>query len=50
MSPDMGDDLDGERTITMELLDLRPGGMLTVRLITGAGQTRGTVRVTGYSP
>ncbi|MCO5399560.1 flagellar brake protein [Ralstonia soli] len=48
--PDMGDDLDGERTIAMELLGLRPGGMLTVRLTAGAGQTKGAARVMGYSP
>lgn len=48
--PDMGDDPEGERTIAMELLGLRPGGMLTVRLTAGAGQTKGTARVMGYSP
>nr|WP_311526733.1 flagellar brake protein [uncultured Ralstonia sp.] len=50
MFPDMGDDPDGERTIAMELLGLRPGGMLTVRLTAGAGQTKGAARVIGYSP
>jgi len=50
MFPDMGDDPDGERTIAMELLGLRPGGMLTVRLTAGAGQTKGAARVMGYSP
>ncbi|MEV8472823.1 MULTISPECIES: flagellar brake protein [unclassified Ralstonia] len=50
MFPDMADDPDGERTIAMELLGLRPGGMLTVRLTAGAGQTKGAARVMGYSP
>ncbi|MGM3276972.1 flagellar brake protein [Ralstonia sp. 24A2] len=49
--PDMvGEDPDGERNIAMELLGLRPGGMLTVRLTAGAGQSKGAARVMGYSP
>jgi c-di-GMP-binding flagellar brake protein YcgR len=48
--PDMGGDTDAERTVAMELLGLRPGGMLTVRLTAGAGQTKGAARVMGYSP
>lgn len=48
--PDMGDEQEGERSIAMELLGLRPGGMLTVRLTAGAGQSKGAARVMGYSP
>jgi len=48
--PDMAGDPDGERSIAMEVLGLRPGGMLTVRLTAGAGQSKGAARVIGYSP
>lgn len=48
--PDTGDDLNGERTIAMELLSLRSGDMLTVCLTAGAGQTEGTARIIGYNP
>lgn len=48
--PDMEGDPDTERSIAMELLGLRPGGMLTVRLTAGAGQSKGSARVMGYSP
>ncbi len=48
--PDMADDPESERSIAMEQLGLRPGGMLTVRLTAGAGQSKGAARVMGYSP
>ncbi|MDE2204876.1 MAG: flagellar brake protein [Burkholderiaceae bacterium] len=48
--PDLDGDPEGERAIAMELLGLRPGGMLTVRLTAGAGQSKGAARVIGYSP
>ena len=48
--PAMGEDAEGERAMALELLGLRPGGMLTVRLTAGAGQSKGTARIMGYSP
>ncbi|MDB0570733.1 flagellar brake protein [Ralstonia solanacearum] len=48
--PDVDDTPEDERSIALERLGLRPGGVLTVRLTAGAGQSKGTARVIGYSP
>lgn len=48
--PDIDDAPADERSIALERLGLRPGGVLTVRLTAGAGQSKGSARVIGYSP